>query len=194
MEQYNEIKKTESQYFLIGCSIVRCRCGPIPMVEVRTIPGMETRQEGSGVFVVWNICIVFLIVFLCVRNSWKVEWTRPVWCRNCFMKYLHCFVIALLSAFVILGIETCEKKRWGLLLTSGQKLSPNRLPHPLYNWVSKRYKEIQENSEFIFINRIWIDRMYVWAHISNLCPTKLKEKVALITWGDLRRIEKEAPH
>ena len=164
------------------------------MVEVRTIPGMETRQEGSGVFVVWNICIVFQIVFLCVRNSWKVEWTRPVWCRNCFMKYLHCFVIALLSAFAILGIETCEKKRWGLLLTSGQKLSPNRLPHPLYNWVSKRYKEIQENSEFIFINRIWIDRMYVWAHISNLCPTKWKEKVALITWGDLRRIEKEAPH
>ena len=151
---------------------------------------METRQEGCRVFVVWNICIVFLIVFLCVRNSWKVEWTRPVWWKNYCMKYLHCFVITLLSAFAILGNETYEKKRW-VLLTSEQKLSPNRLPHPLYNWVSKRYEEIQENSEFIFINRIWIDRMYVWAHISNLCPTKWKEKVALITWGwDERKIEK----
>ena len=146
MEQYNEIKKTESQYFLIGCSIVRCRCGPIPMVEVRTLLGMETRQEGCRVFVVWNICIVFLIVFLCMRNSWKVEWTRPVWWKNYCMKYLHCFVIALLSAFAILGNETYEKKRWGLL-TSEQKLSPNRLPHPLYNWVSKRDKEIRGNCE-----------------------------------------------
>ena len=69
------------------------------------------------------------------------------------MKYLHCFVIVLLSAFAILGMETCEKKRRGLL-TSEQKLSPNRLPHPLYNWVSKRDKEIRRGCEFSFFSRI----------------------------------------
>ena len=69
------------------------------------------------------------------------------------MKYLHCFVIVLLSAFAILGMETCEKKRRGLL-TSEQKLSPNRLPHPLYNWVSKRDKEIRGSCDFSFLSRI----------------------------------------
>ena len=69
------------------------------------------------------------------------------------MKYLHYFVIVLLSAFAILGMETCEKKRGGLL-TSEQKLSPNRLPHPSYNWVSKRDKESRGNCESFFVNKI----------------------------------------
>ena len=37
------------------------------------------------------------------------------------------------------------------ILTSEQKLSPNRLPHPLYNWVSKRDKEIRRGCEFSFL-------------------------------------------
>ena len=69
------------------------------------------------------------------------------------MQYLHCFVIVLLSAFAILENETCEKKRGGLQ-TSERKLSPNRLPHPLYNWVRKRDKEIRRGCEFSFFSRI----------------------------------------
>ena len=74
--------------------------------------------------------------------------------------FVYCFVIVLLSAFAILENETCEKKRGGLQ-TSEQKLSPNRLPHPLYNWVSKRDKEIRGSCDFSFLSRLRIYRMYI---------------------------------